>query len=120
VAPERAAPGGGGAALPRRYVERGRARAAQPIPHRGIAEVERRQDREQVATDVAAHVMGPELALDQLHGSEDRPFGTAGAKRRGTAVHLSRDRLPGFPQALGLPPPTTGLTAFRDQIPSLD
>ena len=74
-------------------VERGGAGAAEAVAHGGVADVERRQDREQVAADVAAHVMRAELALDQLHRGEDRPLRAAGAERRRAAVHLAGDGL---------------------------
>ena len=48
-------------------VERGGACPAEPVAHGGGADIERRQDREQMAADVAADVVRPELALDQLH-----------------------------------------------------
>ena len=67
-------PTNGDRALVRLDIERRRAGAAEPVAHRGRADVERRQDREQVAADVAADVVRPELALDQLHGGEDRPL----------------------------------------------
>ena len=93
VVPEAAVADERDGALAGRGIERAGAGAAQPVAHGGIAEVERRQDREQMAADVAAHVMRPELALDELHGGEDRPLRTAGAKRGRAAVHLSRDAL---------------------------
>src|SRR4030095_6631613 len=51
------------------------------------ADIERRHDREQMAADVGRDVVRSELALDQLHGGEDRPFGTPGAEARRTRRH---------------------------------
>ena len=70
--------------------ERRRARRAQAIAHRRVADVERRQDRKQVAADIAGDVELADLLLDQLHRGKDRPFRAAGAKARGTLRHVRR------------------------------
>ena len=70
------------------HVERRGAGGAEAVAHRGGADVERREDREQVAADVGADVMRAEFALDELHRGEDRPLRAAGAERRRPAVHL--------------------------------
>ena len=54
--------------------------AAKAIAHHGVADIERRQDREQVAADIAAHMLRAEFALDQFHRRENRPLRTAGAE----------------------------------------
>ncbi len=69
-------------------VERRRTGPAQAVAHGGGADVEGRQDGEQVTADVAAHVMLAQFALHQLHRGEDGPLGTAGAERRRARVHL--------------------------------
>src|SRR5262249_58089140 len=92
-------------ALAARAVERGGARCAEAVSHGGVAEIERRQDREQVAADVATDVVRTELALDELHGGEDRPLRTAGAERRRPAVHLARERVARLGEAVRPPPP---------------
>src|SRR4029077_5507242 len=61
-------------------IERGGAGPAEAVAHGGGADVEWRQDGKQVAADVGAHVVRSELALDQFHGAEDRPFRAAGAE----------------------------------------
>src|SRR5215212_7958210 len=66
--------------------------AAAAIAHRGVADVERRQNREEVAADVAAHVMLAEFTLYQFHRRENRPLRTAGTERWRAAVHVRRDR----------------------------
>ena len=71
-----------------RRVERRRAGRAEAVAHRRVAEVERRQDREQVAADVGADVVRAELALDQLHRGEDRPLRAAGAEARRARVDV--------------------------------
>src|SRR6266700_6544060 len=70
-------------------VERRGSRTAEAVAHRGRADVERRQDREQVTADIAAHMMGAELAFDQLQGREDRPLRTAGAERGRARMYLT-------------------------------
>jgi len=75
-----------------RRVERRRAGRAQAVAHGRVPEIERRQDGEQVAADVGAHVVRPQLALDQLHRREDGPFRAAGAKARRPRVDAVGDR----------------------------
>src|SRR5262245_62383527 len=70
VVPEPAVADQRDGALVARAVERGGARRAEAVSHGGVAEIERRQDREQVAADVATDVMWTKLALDELHGGE--------------------------------------------------
>ena len=55
-------------------------RGAEAIAHGRAADVEGRQDREEVAADVARHLVLAELLLDELHGREDRPLRAAGAE----------------------------------------
>ena len=62
----------------------------QAVPHRRVADVERRKDREEMAADVGRHVELPELALEELHRREDRPFGATGAQAGGTLGDLRR------------------------------
>ena len=81
-----------GALAAARFERRG-ARRPQSVAHGGVAEIEGRQYREQVAADVAADVQRPELALQQLHRGENRPFRTAGAESGGTSRQQARERL---------------------------
>src|SRR5438045_9126029 len=49
-----------------------------------------------MAADVTAHVMHAELALDELHGGEDRAFRAPGAERRRARMDVvahDRERL---------------------------
>src|SRR5207244_9532834 len=73
---------------------------------------------EQVAADVAAHVMRAELALNELHGGKNRPFGTAGAKRRRAPMHLAGDGPLRLGQAIGWRWQDDGWAAIREQIGS--
>jgi hypothetical protein len=116
VMPEPAIAHDGNRTLVTRF-ERRRAGGAQPIAHRGVADVERRQDREQVAADVGRDVERAQFLLHQLHRREDRPFGATGAEtggplrhhcgrqgRGGRRRHLSRGTIGGMgAQELGNP-----------------
>ncbi len=80
-------------ALVGRHVE-GRGRGGpEAVAHRRRADVERRQDREQMAADVGGDVVLPELLLDQLHRREDRPLRTADAEARRPRRHDFGQRL---------------------------
>ncbi len=68
------------------------ARGAESISHRRVADVERRQDRKQVAADIGADVMLAQLALDKLHRREERTFRTASAEPGRALRHLFRQR----------------------------
>ncbi len=81
-----------GAALRPRVVQRRGPGPTEPVTHRGVADVEGRQDGEQVTTDVAGDVMRSKLAFHQLHRGEDRPLRAAGAERRRAAVHAHTRR----------------------------
>ena len=70
-----------------RGIEGRRPCSTQPVSHRGVAQVEGRQDGEKVAADVGADVVLAQLALDQLHRGEDGPLGAAGAKARRARLH---------------------------------
>ena len=65
----------------------------EAIAHRRRADIERRQDREQMAADIGGDVMRAELLLDQLHRGEDRPLRTAGAEARRARRHDFAQRL---------------------------
>ena len=69
-----------------------------------------------MAADVAAHVMRAELALNELHGGKNRPFGTAGAKRRRPPMHLAGDGPLRLGQAIGWRWQDDGWAAIREQI----
>src|SRR6516164_10846638 len=56
-----------------------------------VADIEGWEDREEVAADIAAHMMAAKLALDELHGGEDRPLRAAGAEGRRARLHLAVD-----------------------------
>src|SRR6185503_1484277 len=62
IAHQRHRPGAGRAIL-----ECSRTRGAEPVTHDAGAEIERRERRKGVATDVGADVHGTALALNQLH-----------------------------------------------------
>src|SRR5262249_2328018 len=81
--------------------------AAEAVAHGGIADVEWRQHREQMAADITADVMCAELALDELHRRKDRPLRAAGAERGRAPVHVAGDRFlrPGAPRRRRRPPP---------------
>ena len=74
-------------------VQRRSACGAKAVAHGRRADIERREDREQVAADIGADVMLSQFALDELHRGEDRPLRAAGAERRRTAVHVVVDRV---------------------------
>ncbi len=74
-------------ALARRNVEGGGRRRAQPVAHGGGADIERRQDREQMAADIGGDMVRAELLLHQLHRGKDRPLRAAGAKTRRPRRH---------------------------------
>ena len=90
-------------------VERRGTGPAQAVAHGRGADVEGRQDREQVTADVAADVMRSELAFHQLHRGEYRALGAAGAEGGRAPVDLLL-RLPAPPQAWAAPsgPPAGG------------
>ena len=71
---------------------RGRGRP-EAVAHRRRADVEGRQDREQVAADIGRDVVLAELLLDQLHRREDRPLRAAGAEAGRTRRHDLGQRL---------------------------
>ena len=79
-----------GAAVRPRVVQRRGPGPTEPVTHRGVADVEGRQDGEQVTTDVAGDVMRSKFAFHQLHRGEDRPLRATGAERRRAAVHRHR------------------------------
>src|SRR6516225_1801241 len=74
-------------------VEGGRSRATEPVAHGGRADIEGRQDREEMAADVAAHMVWAEFALDELHRREDRPLRAARAEGGWTRLHLRANGL---------------------------
>ena len=80
-------------ALAAARIERRRAGRPQAVAHGGVAEIEGRQYREQVAADVAADVQRTELPLQQLHRRENRPLGAARAEPRRTDGQEARERL---------------------------
>ena len=77
-----------GAPSPWRGLERGCTGGTEAIAHRGIADIERRQDREQVAADIGRHMKCAHLALDHLHRRENRPLWTTGAETRRALRHF--------------------------------
>src|SRR5438067_1677329 len=60
---------------------------AEAIAHRGRADIERRQDREQMTADIGCDVMGAEILFDQLHRRKNRSLRTAGAEARRARRH---------------------------------
>ncbi|MCY1226862.1 hypothetical protein D9M72_391120 [compost metagenome] len=93
VVPEAAVAHHGDGALAAGRVQGRGAGAAQAVAHGGVAQVERRQDREQVAADVGAHMVLADLALDQLHRGEDRALRAAGAEAGRARMHALVDQL---------------------------
>src|SRR3984893_15184719 len=81
-------------ALTRHGIEGGCSRSAESVAHRGVADVERGKHREEMAADVATHVVRSELALDEFHCRKDRAFRTAGTERGRSNANLSRDGPP--------------------------
>src|SRR5205807_10555498 len=67
-------------------------------------------------TEAAAHAMQPKLARDELHGAKNRPFGTAGAKRRRPPMHLAGNRPLRLGLAIGWRWQDDGWAAIREQI----
>ena len=57
------------------------------IAHRGGADIERRQAREQMAADVAGDLMRAEFLLHEFHRRKDRPLGAADAEARRPRRH---------------------------------
>jgi hypothetical protein len=79
--------------LGRGYVKGRSRRRAQTIAHGRGADIERRQDREQVAADIGGDMMRPEFLLDQLHGGEDRALRAADTETRRARRHDAGERL---------------------------
>ena len=73
--------------LARWCIERRGSCTAQAIAHGGVTNIERRQDGEQVAANVSAHVVLTQLALHQLHGAENRPLRAPCTKSWWTLMH---------------------------------
>ncbi len=68
-------------------------RRSEPVAHGRRADVERRQDRKEMAADIGRDVMRTELLFHELHRREDRPLRTADAKPRRSRRHDFRERL---------------------------
>ena len=74
-------------------IEGGGRGRAEPVAHRGRADIERRQRREQVAADIGGDVVFAELLLHELHGGEDRPLRTADTEAGRPRRHRLGERL---------------------------
>src|SRR5205823_13917931 len=81
-----------GALIRFRRIERRRARPAKAVTHRRCADVEGRENRKQVTTNVATDMMRAELPLHQFHRGEDWALRTARAERRRARMHLFLQR----------------------------
>ncbi len=77
-------------------IDRGIARHAQAVAEHGVADVERRQGREQVAADVGRDVELAGLAFGELHRREHRALRTAHAKAWWAGRHRASEQLRRF------------------------
>ena len=91
--PEAAVAHDGDRALGRRHIEGRRAGRAQAVAHGGGAQVEGRQDREQVAADVAGNMVLAQRFLRQRQRREDRALGAAGTEAGRARRHYRRQPL---------------------------
>ena len=90
VVPEPAVPHQGDRASIRHVAERRRTSRAETVAHDAGPHVERRQRGERMTANVCTDVHRAKLPLQQLHRSEQRPLGAAGAQAGRSRRHVGR------------------------------